>query len=301
MFFIKDIAFSIDGVEDDLNPEEGTVMVYWKQFIAGWRREHDPIPRNTTLSVRNFIIYELPDILTRESSLKLVKSKRPRRFGTKNHFLHLGGQLWWNDWVEYEKPATRVYDWAAHMAIVCSAARIGEYIESTSRSNSGRRLYYKEVTFGVFRNGHGDAEFAIQLVRDAKGMTHTPDKRPEHSLYEGSGLMPLICNPMLPILAILVAAKAFKDYSTLAELLAIEPTDGEMLQLRWKDDILDQPLFKSTSSKRTTGKIETANAFGRRLRALGFRTGYIRPPILHDFRAEGLYWIEISCTPLPNE
>ena len=33
------------------------------------------------------------------------------------------------------------------------------------------------MTFGVFRNEHGDAEFAIQVVRDAKSMTWTPEKR----------------------------------------------------------------------------------------------------------------------------
>ncbi|KAK2022058.1 hypothetical protein LX32DRAFT_574259 [Colletotrichum zoysiae] len=290
--FIKDIAFSIDGAEGDANPAERTVMVYWKQFTAGWRREHEPIPGNTTLSVRNFIIYELPTILERDGSLQLVKTKRQRRFATKNHFFHLDRQLWENDWVEYEKPGTRVYDWAALMSIVCSAARIGEYIESTCRLNSGCGLYYKDVTFGVFRNEHGNAEFAIQLVRDAKGMTHTPDKSPAHSLYEGLVQMPLICNPMLPILAILVAEKAFKDYSTLTELLAIEPADDEMLQLRWNDRILDQPFFKSASSKGTTRKIETANAFSRRLRELGFRAGYPCPPRVHDFRAEGLYWID---------
>ncbi|KAH7123434.1 hypothetical protein B0J13DRAFT_680096 [Dactylonectria estremocensis] len=78
-------------------------------------------------------------------------------------------------------------------------------------------LYYKDVKFGVFRNEHGNAEFAIQLVRDAKGMTHTPDKRPEHSLYEGLRPMPLICNAMLPILAILIAAKAFSGYDTIED------------------------------------------------------------------------------------
>ncbi|KAK7417505.1 hypothetical protein QQZ08_011587 [Neonectria magnoliae] len=61
--FVKEIAFGIDSVEDDPNPGEGTVMIYWKQFMAGWRREHDAIPGNTTLSVTNFIKYELPEIL----------------------------------------------------------------------------------------------------------------------------------------------------------------------------------------------------------------------------------------------
>ncbi|KAK7422901.1 hypothetical protein QQZ08_009350 [Neonectria magnoliae] len=271
--FVKEIAFGINGAEDDPNPGEGTIMIYWKQFMAGWHREHDAIPRNTTLSVTNFIKYELPEILKREGNIKLVKNKRLRRFGTKNHFLHLGRQLWENDWIEYEKPATRVYDWADFMAIVCSSARIGEYIESTCRAGSGRGLYYKDVKFGVFRNEHGNAEFAIQLVRDAKGMTHTPDKRPEHSIYEGLGPMPLICNAMLPILAILIAAKAFSGYDTIEDLLALEPSEGEMIHLQWRDSILEQPLFKSMSSRGTPGRIETANAVSKRLRALGFRAG----------------------------
>lgn len=97
-----------------------------------------------------------------------------------------------------DKPATRVYDWADLLAIVCSSARVGEYIESTCRAGSGRGLYYRvsiteyphcrvivqadeeipqNVTFGVFLNEHGNAEFAVQLVRDAKGMTDNPAKR----------------------------------------------------------------------------------------------------------------------------
>ncbi|EJT69139.1 hypothetical protein GGTG_13248 [Gaeumannomyces tritici R3-111a-1] len=129
--FVKEIAFGIDGVEGDPNPGQGIVLLYWKQFMAGWRRKHEAIPPNITLTVTNFINSELPEILKQESKIS---------------------------WVEYEKPATRVYDWADYMAIVCSFARIGEYIESSCRPGSGRGLYYK-------------------LVRDAKGTTDTFDKR----------------------------------------------------------------------------------------------------------------------------
>lgn len=103
--------------------------------------------------------------------------------------------------------------------------------------------------------------------------------------------MPLICNAMLPILAILIAARAFSGYDTLEELLALEPEEGEMMHLQWRDSILEEPFFKSMSSRRTIGSIETAVALSKRLRALGFRAGYARPPTIHDFRAEGLYWI----------
>ena len=37
----------------------------------------------------------------------------------------------------------------------------------------------------------------------------------------------LVCNAMLPILAILVAIKAFRDYDTLEDLLAIQASEGE--------------------------------------------------------------------------
>ncbi|KAH7250906.1 hypothetical protein BKA59DRAFT_369348, partial [Fusarium tricinctum] len=115
--------------------------------------------------------------------------------------------------------------------------------------------------------------------------------RPEHSLYEGLGPMPLICNAMLPILAILIAAKALRSCDTLEDLLAIEPPEGEMIHLEWRAGILEEPFFRSMSSRRTHGSIETAMALGKRLRGLGFRAGYARPPTVHNFRAEGLYWI----------
>jgi hypothetical protein len=39
--------------------------------------------------------------------------------------------------------------------------------------SSGNELLF----CGLFRNEHGKAEFAKQVVKDAKGMTFTPDKR----------------------------------------------------------------------------------------------------------------------------
>lgn len=38
------------------------------------------------------------------------------------------------------------------------------------------------MIFGVFRNERGMPEFAINLERDAKGMTDTPDERSDWSI-----------------------------------------------------------------------------------------------------------------------
>ncbi|OCK96885.1 uncharacterized protein K441DRAFT_549886, partial [Cenococcum geophilum 1.58] len=55
--------------------------------------------------------------------------------------------------------------------------------------------------------------------------------RLEHSLYEGIVVIPLIYSPMLLILAMLIVAKAFRDYNIIKELLNIVPPKGEMLYL----------------------------------------------------------------------
>lgn len=172
------------------------------------------------------------------------------------------------------------------------------------------------MTFGVFRNEHGKAEFAIQVVRDAKNMTWTPEKRfvsnrstdsthhrlltnsmnrPEHSVHEGLKPRPLFCNPVLTMLARAIADHAFRDYSTMEELLAIEPPEDEMYHLRQHESVLGKPFFHVIS----TGEMEKADTFSRRLRELGIRAGYLRCPTIHDFRAEGLYLIGVFLYPSP--
>lgn len=71
------------------------------------------------------------------------------------------------------------------------------------------------------------------------------------------------------------------------ELLEIEPPKDEIYHLRQKDSVLGKPFFRVIS----TGEIEKADTFSRRLRELGIRAGYLRTPTIHDFRAEGLYLI----------
>jgi len=50
-----------------------------------------------------------------------------------------------------------------------------------------------------------------------------------------------------------------------------------------------KPFFYVISN----GEIEKADIFSRRLRELGVRAGYLRPPTIHDFRVEGLYLVDL--------
>jgi len=74
-------------------------------------------------------------------------------------------------------PGDRVDLWVEFQLNVFTSARVGEYIESTSRAGSGRGLRFRNVTFAVFLNEDGNAESAMHVIKDAKGMTFTLSKR----------------------------------------------------------------------------------------------------------------------------
>lgn len=79
--------------------------------------------------------------------LKLARKKRERCYATMIHFVHLGTQLWQNDWHRYERPGIRIEVWAEIQLHAFTPARVGEYLESTYRAGSGRGLYFRVSAF----------------------------------------------------------------------------------------------------------------------------------------------------------
>ncbi len=112
--------------------------------------------------------------------------------------------------------------------------------------------------------------------------------RSEHSVHEGLKPRPLFCNSVLTMLARVIANNAFRDYGTMKELLKIESSKNEMYHLRQNESVLSKPFFHVVF----IDEMEKADTFSRRLRKLRVRAGYLRPPIIHDFRAEGLYLVD---------
>jgi hypothetical protein len=55
--------------------------------------------------------------------------------------------------------------------------------------------------------------------------------------------------------------------------------------------VLDTPYFQRMSTKGPTREIQKATLFTVRLKHLGGRAGYLKSPMVYDFRAEGLYLI----------
>jgi hypothetical protein len=93
-------------------------------------------------------------------------------------------------------------------------------------------------------------------------------------------------------LAKLLSIHAFRDYSTIEDLLkVVPPKDTKSFPIVWREDLLEQPFYSSASGD---GSIETASAFHRRLISAGIRAGFPEPPTIHDWRANSLFLIGIS-------
>ena len=104
-------------------------------------------------------------------------------------------------------------------------------------------------------------------------------------MYEGLEPRPFLESPMLPMLAILLASNAFRDYKTVDGVFSIPPPpEGEVHVLEWSDP--DIPFFADGD-----GRIQKASSYSGDLRALGHRAGYPEPPTVHDFRAESLHLV----------
>ncbi|KAG8874535.1 hypothetical protein FRB98_008358, partial [Tulasnella sp. 332] len=184
--------------------------------------------------------------------------------------------------------------WAELQLHGFTSGRVGEYIESTARAGSGRGLRYRDVSFSIFRNEYGDAEFAMQVVKDAKGMTFMPCKWPEHSLDEGLDERPLFFNPILTHLAMFIAKGAFRDYKTMEELLALEPPDEEEMYLLRQAGHRDDRTYTEYYAPTNPGTDGQGSYFGGTLRTLvnkRFRALTVawNPELYQSLPAEKMY------------
>ncbi|KAH8598545.1 hypothetical protein B0O99DRAFT_683947 [Bisporella sp. PMI_857] len=110
----------------------------------------------------------------------------------------------------------------------------------------------------------GEPEIKISSKREfTKGMQDTP-KKPKHPLYERlKPAPPLSTNGLLFLLAIIISAGAFRDYSTIEDVLAARPLPGKKYRIMdWEDEVSDDPVFPEMSADGPTEKTKNETAWG---------------------------------------
>ncbi|KAF3346068.1 Zinc finger protein [Verticillium dahliae VDG2] len=263
---------------------------YWKKFTAGYNRERGTIPKDHLTSVTRLI--EPRGALGK--LLNVVADTGPRRHATAEVLTWTGEYFWTLDWKIFARPRLRNDMWAALLMAAFTAARVSDYIESSSRYNSNIGLHYKDTQLIVYQNERGEAEFALQSTKFLKGRCHAPSTLPTPDIHERGNLepQPLYTNPILFLLAIFCSAGALKDYEGLdglLRLLELRPEAKEIIHIQWGRSVLTSPIFSGAK-----GRIMTARLFSKELRALLMRAGFPEPPSLHCFRAEGLTNIDMN-------
>jgi hypothetical protein len=74
---------------------------------------------------------------------------------------------------------------------------------------------------------------------------------------------PLYANGILFLLAIFISARAFRDFPTIRDVLAVRPPPREKFRIMdWPDDILDDPVFPEMRPSGPTKKVKNKDAWG---------------------------------------
>ncbi|KAK0707790.1 hypothetical protein B0H67DRAFT_495372 [Lasiosphaeris hirsuta] len=255
--------------------------------------DDNPIPRDVLDYTKER--YDVQIELWLEGPLKkklgLSMATRPRTYLTLENYMYIERQLWQSDGHEYVHDGYRVLISAKLKCHVFTSARIGEISEGSTRRGTGKGLRYKDTEMLVAWKD-GEPELRYSLKREfAKGMHDKEQQRPTHILYEHVPDQPLIVNPILFMLAIFLAAGAFKKYDTIEQVLAVKPpTDQKYWVLEWADHVhaLDLPVFPEMSPDGLTQKIQSASAFCTQVRKLSLRAGMEQPVTVHGIRRESL-------------
>ncbi|OCK73076.1 hypothetical protein K432DRAFT_365291 [Lepidopterella palustris CBS 459.81] len=267
--FARLLSLSTQGKGGRERANHDTIHHYWRRFFSMWKRSTGTeIPGCVKETVKNYINGDLKD------EIGLNNEHREHGFLTLRNYEILLKFLWLNDWHDYKHDGVRVRNTAAMHLYAYSSGRIGELVESTSRAGSGTGLHYRVSMLHSRQNQRLTTRVAIS-------------DRPQHPIYEGRTI-PLV-DPIIFLLAIALATEAFRDYSTLEEILAVRPApDMEYAILEWKQDMLDRPFFQTMNSTGPTGKIVSATSFNSTLDGWSIRAGFERGIKIHDVRREAL-------------
>jgi hypothetical protein len=110
---------------------------------------------------------------------------------------------------------------------------------------------------------------------------------PRFPIYEDLGDdTPLYFNPVRDLVAIALAQGAFRDFTSLDQILALRPAEDFLYEL-----VLESPhwpFFAKMLKEGLTKEILTASWLMAELQELCSRAGYPNPITGHDIRAEAL-------------
>ncbi|TAQ83756.1 hypothetical protein B7494_g7916 [Chlorociboria aeruginascens] len=212
--------------------------------------------------------------------------KKTGKATIKTNYVDIKKLLWQHNHHNYVHEGCRV-DLSALLKMHCyTSARLQEICKAT---------YKNLVCMVAWKDGKPKIKISFKR-KFTKGMQDIP-KKPKHPLYERlKPAPPFSANGLLFLLAIIISAGAFRDYSTIEDILAARPPPGRKYRIMdWADGISDDPVFPEMSADGSTEKTKNETAWGHQCSDWAKRAGFTGGMGLHATRREALIKVDGKC------
>ncbi|OBT38904.1 hypothetical protein VE00_10781 [Pseudogymnoascus sp. WSF 3629] len=246
-------------------------------FMSQWEREnHQSIPPKVHESMAPYIKDHLgPNIL-------LSKEEKAPTFLTIQNYLEMEELLWQKDYHNYIHEGSRV-DLSTLLKMHCyTSARLQEICQAK----------YKDLVCIVAWKD-GEPEIKLSFKREkCKNMAES-QKKPKHPIYERlDPAPPLLANPLLFLLSIIISSNAFKNYKTVEDVLSARAPKGKYRIMAWAHDVLDIPVFPEMSMDGPTEKAKNDASWGKQCSEWARRADFPNGMGLHAARREALIQVD---------
>ncbi|KAJ6114885.1 zinc finger protein [Penicillium sp. IBT 16267x] len=234
-------------------------------------------------------------------------------------------QLWCRDYHEYRgNPAdrTRVQLSAAMLLYCFTSARTGEVHESTARRNIAQETDKDSADYDlearVLAACYKHFVLTIETVDGMPMLVLTNEREfvkgywrkskweiSSHAFYEvyAQDDVPIFLNFLTFFLPMAAADKAFKDSNSVSSILdAVErhensgPSENKVLEvIQFREEFKETPVFRQYRElhiENSKGKARGADAFGKALVQLGYRSGYTRNVTIRNCRRWALQEVD---------
>ncbi|KAJ5772119.1 Zinc finger C2H2 [Penicillium odoratum] len=267
--FLEWIAKGMNGRIEE-RPTVETIKGFIRQFATGMKRERNfNFPEASRTTINEYILGEL------KAKIPLSTAQMNKDGGVSpNDLTILMTQLWCRDHHEYRgnpNDRARIQLSAAILLYCFTSARTGEVHESTARRKKAQDI-------GVDSE---DAELEARVL--AACYKHFELTVETVDVYAED--VPIFLNVLTFFLPMASADKAFRNYSSVSEILdAVEmyervgPLEDKILEvIHVREEMRDMPVFRQYLEHNVDhfkGHARGADAFGKALVHLGHRSGY---------------------------
>ncbi|MCJ1445306.1 MAG: hypothetical protein MMC23_005811 [Stictis urceolatum] len=207
--------------------------------------------------------------------LEVSQKQRTKNIVTRQDISILLHQLWGGDSHEYDHDRTRV-QLALFLCLEEGSGQRGDtFAESSAHRGSNQPLWYKDVSLHLKKTSDGSSEFLLQVGarfrKNHRDLTAKTKDLVSVVLYEQGEHWR---NGILYFLALALADRAIRGFSSVEDLLMATPRNGDVWTFQWNKKALEKPVFQMITQNGPTGIALTYGSIRAHIVALGRRAGY---------------------------